>query len=758
MQRYRYYPGTCAFLLFMIAMVFSPLSVLASDSTYARVYHPKLEISRAAGPIEVDGDINDAGWRGAARINTFFEHNPGDQTKPEVDTEVWVAYDDENFYVAWLCYDDPDEVRAYFCERDNMFSGDYVILCLDTYGEAALGYEIAANPHGIPGDLFFSPSYGEDITYDMIYESAGRITEFGWVAEMAIPFESLRFPDREEQVWRVDFWRNRPRESRFQYSWAAYDRDENCWPCQWGTVTGIQGIEPSAGLELLPSVIAYQSGSLNDAGDLVNEDIDGDFSLGISYDISSELTAEVTINPDFSQVESDVAQLDVNSTFALFYEERRPFFQEGGDLFDTYYEAVYTRSINDPLVAGKVTWRHGRNSMALLSAYDEHSVIILPFEERSEFVENGESYSNIVRFKHDFGEQTHLGVVATDRRFDSGGSGSLAGIDGQIRLSSSNTFRFQLLGSHTEEVDNTALTDSVTNAYLFGDEEYTGALDGESYWGHGLTATLERSTGNYWVAGQYNELSPTFRADNGFEPSNNWRKGTFIVGGIKRFDDNKILENISGEVDAVRKWNFDGIRKDEWIMSELELYFRAAQTGIHSYYMVSNELFRDIYFDGIWQMHNCFSTRPYGRLQLGANYNYGHRIARMDLVMGKETSYGAWADIRPLDRLLISTSYSRIFSDDLDTGERLFSQSVLRTTLSLQMTCELSARLVTQYNDRVDRLEIDPLITYRVNSLSVLYLGSTHDYRDLTMAEDGIEGWTLTDRQFFLKFQYLFQL
>jgi len=289
------------FLNILVLTVLSgcPSGTRASDD-YVAVYHPELKISRTAGTIEIDGTLEDAGWHGAARTGNFAEHNPGDQTKPGVDTEVWITYDDERLYVAWLCYDDPEEVRAFYCERDQIFSGDYVILCLDTYGEATLAYEISSNPYGIPGDLLYSTSNGEDITYDMIYESAGRITDFGWVAEMAIPFESMRFPDNEEQVWRVDFWRNRPRESRFQYSWAAYDRDENCWPCQWGTITGISGVKPGAGFELLPAVIGYQSGSLGENGDFENKDIDGDVALGISYDISSELTAEATINPDFS--------------------------------------------------------------------------------------------------------------------------------------------------------------------------------------------------------------------------------------------------------------------------------------------------------------------------------------------------------------------------------------------------------------------------------------------------------------------------
>jgi hypothetical protein len=581
----------------------TPAFAANADDNWAPVYHPELEISRAAGPVRIDGDLEDIGWRGAARAGGFAEHNPGDQTKPDVDTEVLVTYDDDNLYVAWLCYDDPLEVRASFCERDRIFSDDYVILCIDTYGEATLAYEISSNPYGIPGDLLFSSAYGEDISYDMIFETAGRITEFGWVVEMAIPFASIRFPDREEQVWRVDFWRNRPRESRYQYSWAAYNRDENCWPCQWGTVTGISGVKPGAGFELLPAVVAHQSGNLGDTEHFDDGDVKGDLALGISYDISSELTTEATINPDFSQVEADVAQIDVNTTFALFYPERRPFFQEGSDLFNTYFNAVYTRSINDPSIAGKLTWRKGSSSVAVLSARDEHSVIILPFEESSSFVENGKSYSNIVRIRHDLGEQSHLGLIATDRRFDSGGSGSLIGADGQIRFSASNGMRFQLLTSHTEEVDNLALTDSSFNVTRFGDDKYTAGLNGETFWGHGLTVSLSRNTGDYWIEADYNELSPTFRADNGFEPSNNRRMGSIELGGIKRFEDSEILENINGEVDLTRKWNFDGIQKDEWLTASFQMKFRAAQTSIHSMYLASNELFSNTKFNGIWQYH-----------------------------------------------------------------------------------------------------------------------------------------------------------
>ena len=728
------------------------------NAVYVPVFRPTLAIERAGAPIKIDGNLDDAGWQGAVKAGNFAEHSPGDQTKPEVDTEVWITYDDQHLYVGWLCHDDPSQVRASFCERDRIFSDDYVILCLDTFGEATLAYEIAANPYGIPGDLLFSTSNGEDINYDMVFESAGRITDFGWAVEMAIPFASIRFPDGDEHAWRVDFWRNRPRESRFQYSWAKYDRNESCWPCQWGTVTGISGVKSGAGLELLPAVVAHESGSLDEEGGFANGDVKGEIGLGIGYDVSSELTAEATINPDFSQVESDVSQIDVNTTFAIFYPEKRPFFQEGSDLFDTYFEALYTRSINDPIFGGKMTWRKGSNSVAFLSASDEHSVIILPFEESSRFVENGNSYSNILRARHDFGEQSHVGIMATDRRFDGGGSGSLLGVDGRVRLSQNDAVQFQFLATHTDEVNNPALTDSAFNAGSFDDGKYTAGLDGEKFWGQGAYVGLYRETRSYWGGAEYWGRSPTFRADNGFEPSNSWRTGSVSAGGVIRFDGNSVLENINGDLNAARKWNYENVQKDEWINLSCQVQFRTAQSYIHTQYMGSNELFGGVQFNGIWLAHTCFQTRPFDALSFGGNVSYGHRIARNYLVMGMETNYGLWADIKPIDRFLISTSFSGVTSDDLHTGEWLFSQNVFWSRLSLQVSRELSARLVLQYNDRYDAWDVDPLITYRLNPFSIFYIGSTHNYRDLNLAEDGREGWTLTERQFFVKIQYLFQL
>lgn len=741
-------------------------AVTARGKPYVPVYRPELEIKRAAGPIVVDAELDDAGWRGAAVADNFAEHNPGDQTQPEVDTEVLITYDEKNLYVAWICYDDPAEVRANLCQRDEMFSGDYVILALDTFGENALAYEIAANPLGIQGDLLFSIGAGEDGSYDMIFESEGKITPYGYVVEMAIPFAEMRFPEVDVQEWRVDFWRNRPRDSRYQYSWAAYDRQESCWPCKWGTVRGAAGIEGGSGLDLLPSAIFHQSGSRSDAGEWTNHPVrlnpfgekrNLDLGLGISYDISSEYTAEATINPDFSQVESDAAQIDINSTFALFYPERRPFFQEGSDLFDSFFNAVYTRSINDPIAAAKFTGRKGKSSIAVLSARDDHSVIILPFEESSEFVLNGESTSNILRARREFGEQTFLGVVATDRRFDGGGSGTLGGLDGKLRLTQNDAVEGQVLFSHTREVDNIGLTPDWDGSETFDGGKYTSRLDGESFDGHALYTSYERNTSNFAFDLDYWEKSPTFRADAGFEPDNNYRRTNFYTQYSFRFaDESGLLERITPSSDGGMKWNFDGTRKDEWVNAHLEIALRQAQTGFHAKYMASSELFHGIQFNDIWLAHICGNSTPSKRLSLGGNYDYGHRIARYDEVMGQEISWSFWFDLRPTDQIILSNSYRRVSSDHLDTDERLFEDYINRTEIGYQASRELSLRLIMQYRDSRKSWEADPLLTYRFNALSTFYLGSTRDYQDLAPQENGVEGWRLTSRQYFVKLQYLF--
>lgn len=749
------------------ALLVLALPLLAQADDFVPVYHPEMDVGRAAGPIVLDGRLDDEGWLTAGVADNFAEHSPGDQVRPPVDTRALMTYDDDALYVAWHCFDDPASVRATMTERDRIWRDDYVILALDTFGDQVWAFEIASNPYGVQGDLLWSSNVGEDMGYDLVFETAGRITDDGWIVEMRIPWTSLRFPTNDEQVWRVDFWRNHPREVRGQYSWAAYDRDDPCWPCKWGTVRGVRGVRPGKGLELLPALTASQAGGRVVAetpeGDPYytdgwsNDDPTADLSLSAKFAVSSSFTLDGTLNPDFSQVEADAAQIDVNSTFALSFPERRPFFQEGSDLFQTWFSTVYTRSINDPSFAAKITGRPGRTNVAYLVARDRNTPLILPFEEGSAFVRAGESVSNILRVRHSLGDQAHLGVITTDRHLDAGGSGRVLGADARLRLTKGWQLETQVLATHTDEPDDPGLTAQL-DGELFDRGRRTAALDGEAYWGHGVYASLEYGDRDQSFDFDYWERSPTFRADSGFEPGNNSRQVNLYYDRAFRFDDSDLLDWIQPQANAGRKWNFEERKKDEWLWAGVSSRLKVMQIWGQVSYLVSNENFHGIQFDGIKALELNLQAVPSSWLELRTYASSGDRIARFADSMGREERLGVAMTFKPLDRLVIEGDLDLARSRDLASDELYFDGYILRTRLQLQVNRELAARVVLQYDDFRGGWEADPLLTYRVNPFSIAYVGSTRDYVDLTGGRAGVSGWHLTERQYFLKFQYLFQM
>lgn len=748
-------------ILFCLSILWSGSSAVAQRAldgpVWEAVRHPRLEARPTSGAIAVDGRLDDAGWQGVIRAHNFAEHEPGDQVRPAVDTEVMLTYDDEFLYAAFICYDDPSQVRATFTERDRIWNDDYVILMLDTFADQGWAYEISANPYGIQGDLLWSASSGEDMTYDLIYYSSGRITAQGWQVEMAIPWTSLRFPDRDRQEWRVDFWRNHPREVRGQYSWGKYDRDDPCWPCQWGTVTGIEGVRPGSGLEILPSYVASQAAARDTLGNFENGDLKGEPGVSLSYGISPTVTAEATVNPDFSQVESDAAQIDVNSTFALFFPEKRPFFQEGSDLWNTWFNAVYTRSINRPLWAAKATGRPGRSNFAVMLAQDDASPFTIPFAESSAIVAGGRSWSSLGRYQRTLGEQSHAGAIFTDRRHEGGGAGTTFGADTRLRLGQTTSLKFQILGTFTDEPDNPELTEDLVGE-TFDQGRHTSVFDGEEFWGRAIYAGFERS-GRHWNLDlDYWERSATFRAENGFEPRNDQRQGNLWSGYTFFFGDG-LIERISPGVFTGHIWNMADVKKDEWLGINSSIRLRWAQTFIRFQHIQSNELFGGIQFDHIFANELNLQLNPAEVVNGGLDYSYGHRIARGDLVMGKETNYGGWLNVKPLSRFLWENNFRYIRSDAVGSGERLFSGYVARSRLNLQLSREWSLRLVMQYNDFARSWDADPLLTWRLNPFSIFYIGSTRNYAEFSPDPDlQDQKWRLMHRTYFLKLQYLFQL
>ncbi len=387
----------------------------------------EIRISRAAGPIAVDGDLGDSGWAGTTRVETFYETNPGDNVAPKVRTVARLAYDDRFLYAALECDDpEPAKIRAPFSQRDALGSEtDYGGIILDTRNDGRTAILFLANPRGIQYDAVTDDG-NEDSSPDFFWDSAGRITPSGWSLEIRIPFSSLRYDRKDPQTWGVLLYRNWPRAFRYQMFSAKLPRGRNCFICSENVLTGLSGLPPGGNIVVAPYVTASQETVPRGNGDgLVGRPAEFDGGLDVKWTPSAGVALDGTLNPDFSQIESDVAKIGVNERFALFYPEKRPFFLEGVDLLSTPVTAVYTRSITSPRWGLRGTGKLDSTSWTALVAYDRGGgSVILPGPNGSEFADQDFASLDIVgRVRHDLG-RSFVSLLVTDKEVSGGGNNS----------------------------------------------------------------------------------------------------------------------------------------------------------------------------------------------------------------------------------------------------------------------------------------------------------------------------------------------
>lgn len=749
----------------LVCVLAGPAAV--ANPTFTPAFNPKLETSRATVGIKIDGQLDDAVWHTAARTSNFVERYPGDNTEPPVKTNVLVTYDSDHLYVAFACYDNPALIRATMTQRDQYSGDDQVVVSLDTYGDAAWAYLFQVNPYGIQKDLLWTKTFGENQGFDLVWESAAHINDSGYTVEMAIPFASLRFPNHDVQSWRMNFLREHPRESYRQYSWSPNTHDDQCLPCQWGTVNGISGVQPGKGIEILPAFVSSQASRRNSATDkIVNDDIMGEPSLGAKYSISSDVTAEATLNPDFSQIEADAAQIDVNTTIALFYPERRPFFQEGSDLFITLFNSFYTRMVNDPTFAAKSTARWSKFSVAYTVARDENSPYSIPVEEEGWTPVIGKSTVNVVRGLGNIGNGSTLGFLVSHRAYEHSGAGVILAGDAEIKLNRNYSIVGQGIISHSKEP---VMADSIlVNRYnlpsgRFDNDKYTVDLDGEKYWGTAFITELRRRS-RYWnFTIDYNQLTPTYRTQVGFDPWND-QKNFFVYTTYNFRPKSGLFERISPQLGVDRRWSFgagelDVVRKWAHAQANVGANLRWAQTFVGFGYQHGSERWFGTEYGGLWTANFDWFSQPFDKLGYNLSIRYGVGAAVYAEAKGRETNLSAGLEIKPIDRLVIEPSfdYSRSISTSEDRSV-FYRGYIARARTRFQATQALSVRLVTQYNDFRERWEVDPLMTYRLSPFSVLYVGSTYDYDNFINQLTGRTDYKLTSRHFFLKLQYLFQV
>lgn len=492
----------------------------------------------------IDGKLDEDVWKTAVALKDFYQTSPGDNIAPSQPTEVFIGYDSKFLYFGFHAYDEPGKVRATVAARDDVFDEDNVRVFLDTFNDQRKAYVLGFNPLGVQQDGIRTEGSGEDYSVDIVMESKGLLTSDGWTLEVAIPFKSLRYEAGKGKLWGFHVWRNIARLNDEIDSWVPISRDESGIMTQAAHLTGLIGISTERTLELIPSLTFSETGkrvnaipaaelrlnpALLDPGRTLNLPIKVEPGLTMKYGITPTVTLDLALNPDFAQVEADQTVITANQRFPIFFEEKRPFFLEGIDIFRTDLQPVHTRAIIDPDIAMKVTGKLGRNTFGLMLASDNApgnfteedrtDPEVLPVIER--FLDKN-AYIGVLRLKRDIGTDSSLGFIATTYNFIEKHN-QLAGFDGRLRLGPQTYFNFQVLGTTTRRCffeprtpkhaptiaepcfagsDSTGQPFSTRNHYRTGNGlaysynyDYTGRHFGYSFNGQGRTRDYRAEVG-----------------------------------------------------------------------------------------------------------------------------------------------------------------------------------------------------------------------------------------------------------------------
>jgi TolB-like protein len=709
---------------------------------------PSVVATRTPDAPTIDGLLDDPVWNTAVRVTDFVQVAPVEGALATEDTEIFVAYDSDTLYLGMYAhYSNSAMVRANRVDRDQAFFGDDTIsVYFDTFLDQQRAFVFTINGYGVQGDSLMAGSSGGgfrggfsgvpwgDRSWDALFESGGVLVDDGWTAELAIPFKSLRYPSGDAHRWGFQIARS-IRGKDETVVWAPVSRDVSGFLPQMGLLDGLSGLSTSRNLEILPTVTAIQAGSLNRSTRGFEEESQPEGGVNLKYGLTPNLTLDFTYNPDFSQIESDRPQIEVNQRFPLFYSELRPFFLEGQEIFDIQGPVTFinTRTIVDPRYGGKITGKVGKTTMGFLFANDEAPGKLDDPTERG----FGKSANTLIgRVRYDLYSQSHVGAVVTDREF-LGSYSRLAGVDS----------RFQI--SPTTSVDFAALT--TVNQDLDGNRTGGPMLDG------GL-----RSNGrNLSYRVSLYQLDPEFDTEVGFIRRRDIRRISSSVG--YRWWPESWIINWGPEFQYSRNWNFEDVLEDEESRLRMRVSF-ARNVSVYGDVRREMERFGGINFDKIRQSigGNVSTSRLFS---LGGSYNWGDQV-RFSTVpfLGAGSSGRLFMSLRPFSRLQsqINLNTSRLV--DPEGQAQIFDVKIYRALTTYQFTDRLLLRNIMEHNSFSKTLGANLLLTYRVNSGTVFFIGYDDRYQagNLLFDDDGEEVYFTSDlartnRAFFTKISYLFR-
>ena len=744
--------GLFTLLLFLCALATSGQQP-AAPAPQAPPPPAAMHVPKTTNAITLDGDLSDAAWQEAAVIDRFYETSPGDNTEPKVRTVAYVTYDARYFYIGVRADDpNPRNIRAPFVDRDGVIgTDDNIAIFLDTRNDKRSAIEIRVNPRGIQADgIFNDANFNEDFSPDFYYDTAAKIDDKGWSAEFRVPFSSLRYDTGDPQTWNILVWRNFPREFRYGFHSAPIPRGGNCLICNMHPLTGLTGLPDASNLVVAPYVTAQQN-AVPEGGigsPLKNDDFDSDAGFDLKWNPNANSAVDLTVNPDFSQIEADVPQITINRRFAVFFPEKRPFFLEGFDLFDTPLNVAYTRNITDPTAGVRSTGQFGSTAYTLLVTQDGGGGdVILPGPQGNDFgATDWKSYATIGRVRHDLGKG-FVGAVLTSREISGGGHNRVVGPDFQWRPNDSDSLTGQVLLSDTKN----PLSD------------LHPAWNGESSTSHAFSLGWSHQKRKYdWFVGG-RDIGDAFRADLGFVPQAGFRD-VEASAGLRFYPENS----------KVRFWR-PSIYVTRQTDRENETLFETVSLGVNGFgvkntnfsfvvrpvekILVGNQLLEQSYAEYFVQFD------PFRRIpRVTISGSLGETIDFANGRVGDGLTFSLGTTIRPHDRLDLRIDASRQ-TLDVDGG-RLFTAMVERVRMQYSFSAKSLLRVIGQYvtTERDPSLYNFPvaqhggsflgsvLYSYKLNWQTVLFVGYGDD-RLVTSHDDLVA----TGRSLFFKVSYAYQ-
>jgi hypothetical protein len=737
-----------------------------------------LDVPNLSGIINIDGNIDEEQWQHAKVLSLNFVTRPFENTNPPVKTQVRVFENSDTLFIAFKAFDpDISEISGFYRDRDKVWSNDLVGLKLDTFNDKRLAHQFFVNPLGIQADSIQNEMTGrESDSWDGIWQSAGKIVDDGYQVEIAIPLRILNFKEgQKNKIWGAEFVRFYPRIERMRISNIPHDRNNSCNLCQLGKISGFEGATQGKNLALIPTLV-LGSGSSRDLEESREwEDSDNqEIGLDVKWGITPEISLQATLNPDFSQVESDVAQLSINNTFALFFNEKRPFFLENTDYFSSNYNLVYTRNIGSPDYGAKVTGRVDNHTFGLFVANDETTTFLVPGNIGSSVAQIEEESINVaLRYRYDVSDDLSIGWTSTLR--DAEGYHNYAyGLDVKYLFTPQDTFRLQVLNSDTEYPDE-LYKEFCDDDKCETEEDFSEAAlrlqKTDNFSGRALRASYDHEERDWWFRLLNQTRDEDFRTDLGFGSRADHNQSV-IGGGYRWYNEDSWWNQIrlSGDWDIAHNDNGELLEKEAEIElrinGQLQSFFeiglvdrdRVGQRENAKNLAITNNttLFNE------QQLKIFFEMRPIAEVYFNTFMRFGDEIDFDNNRLGKLTH------IRPIINWSIGKHLQlrlRQTYRNLDVaGQQLFTANLTDFRTTYQFDQRQLLRLILIYSD-IERnqdnytFDVDAknrslgaqlLYSYKVNPLTKFFIG----YSDSAYEDDTLSALTRNERSIFMKLSY----